>query len=676
MKKWRVLTVSSSVLLILLLIAFAIGLVGYSYLNQQLKSLGVTDWNIKFQRITVSHIVVKRLEITIDSLPPATNKEPTASLNLAQILSIKMPALMPEQIDIKSLHLQGTLFPDKVSATVKLLNKKQLSLNINSHQPIVGDLEIVRDDTAIRLKAHRNSDVLTANYDYGSGQLKADASYLLPAQQFANKVRTKPIQVKAKWRGNLSTDIDSASFEGVTSGLSGELLLSIEKNAKIEVYDSSTTATGQLKLDLNNGIINYYQLALEGNSENFTSLTKSQLPIQLEALSWNLASSDQLELQLLNARQIVDKSRWPIRLNAVAKGSNLADIKVTFDSEFLYQQQELIGDGQFLLGDHISLQHHSRVNSSRLKSHIKVKEFDWQQTTQLSSLLKQIAPQLIINKASVSGQTDLSFYWDEGLWQLSNGSVKIKKSDWVMDTLSVVNSNLDFELSANNKQLNINNAQLHIDSVQQGFAFGPVTAEFGLQLPFQNPLQSTLHLTRHTIKGLGGTLSIPDQSYSLVNSFALPVVFENVLLGELMRQYPSNKISIDGEVSGTIPIHWDSKQFTIKRGYLDALAPGGHLQVDSSALVSAAGSNPSLRTLAGVLSNFYYQHLSTAIDYDQKGKLVLAIQLKGSNPEVENGRPVELNVNLEEDLPALIKGLTLSNSLNEVIRKRVQQKIK
>ena len=30
---------------------------------------------------------------------------------------------------------------------------------------------------------------------------------------------------------------------------------------------------------------------------------------------------------------------------------------------------------------------------------------------------------------------------------------------------------------------------------------------------------------------------------------------------------------------------------------------------------------------------------------------------------------------LEEDLPALMKGLTLSNSLNEAIRKRVQQKI-
>jgi hypothetical protein len=188
-------------------------------------------------------------------------------------------------------------------------------------------------------------------------------------------------------------------------------------------------------------------------------------------------------------------------------------------------------------------------------------------------------------------------------------------------------------------------------------------------------MQSTLDLTSHTIKALGGSISIPNQRYSLTDSFALPIVFEKISLGELMRQYPSNKISIDGEVSGTIPVYWDSNDLTVERGYLDALAPGGHLQVDSSALVQLAGSNPSLQTLAGVLGNFYYNQLSTTVDYNDNGKLTLAVQLKGSNPELENGRPVELNVSLEEDLPALIKGLQISNSLNDVIRKRVQQKI-
>ena len=99
------------------------------------------------------------------------------------------------------------------------------------------------------------------------------------------------------------------------------------------------------------------------------------------------------------------------------------------------------------------------------------------------------------------------------------------------------------------------------------------------------------------------------------------------------------------------------------------------MQVDSSALRSAVGTNPSLKTLASVLEDFYYQELSSVVGYDKNGELTLELQLNGYNPAVENGRKVKLNVTLEEDLPALIKGIQLSNSVSDVIRKRIQQRV-
>ena len=76
-----------------------------------------------------------------------------------------------------------------------------------------------------------------------------------------------------------------------------------------------------------------------------------------------------------------------------------------------------------------------------------------------------------------------------------------------------------------------------------------------------------------------------------------------------------------------------------------------------------------------MLENFYYEELSSEIDYDEKGNVILGLRLKGYNPEVENGREVNLNIRLEEDLAALIKGLQLSNSVSDTIRKRIQQKV-
>jgi len=784
MKLWRV-------LLTILVIAFAIGLLGYSYLNQQLKSLGISDWSIEFERLSINHIIIERLELTIDSLPESSASQSSTVLNLTQILSAELPAIVPERFDIKSLRVKGTLLPEPISATFKLLNREPLQLKVNSREPVTASLQLTRENGSLDLSAQHDSATLQANYNYSSGQLTADASYLLAAQNVADSLSTGQIPMSAQWQGNFSPDTEFTSLESITSALSGELLLSVKNSVEIVAADSTTAASGKLQLNLSKGVINFYTLELNGETNNLMSLNVPELPVQLESVIWQLSSNDQLALPLLKIQQAVNKTHWPVSAKAVAKGKKnetlnlsselsveqkqwqfnsvnfdhlnlqlhnvalpvaeqsliinkltaafsgqisneaatlqstesthiefshlnndatavvsfshvfypysepdditaelglsihadalsfdqLPQIKAAFNSDFKYRQQKLIGNGELRLGEHIRVQHHSEITTNRIQSKVKIHDFNWKQTPQLDALLKHFAPQVVISKATINGHADVNFDWNDNRWQLDNGHVDIQQSDWVADTLSAVDSSLNFQFNANNEQLHVNNAQLYIGSVQQGFTLGPVTAEFGAQIPFDNPKQSTLNLTSHSIKGLGGSISIPNQSYSMANKFALPVVFEEVSLGELMRQYPSNKVSIDGNVSGTIPVHWDSNQFTVDRGYLNALAPGGHLQVDSSALVSVAGNNPSLQTLAGVLSNFYYQQLSTVIDYDKNGKLTLAVKLKGSNPEVENGRPVELNVNLEEDLPALMKGLTLSNSLNEAIRKRVQQKI-
>lgn len=784
MKLWRV-------LLTILVIAFAIGLLGYSYLNQQLKSLGISDWSIEFERLSINHIVIERLELTIDSLPESSASQSSTVLNLTQILSAEVPAIVPERFDIKSLRVKGTLLPEPISATFKLLNREPLQLKVNSREPVTASLQLTRENGSLDLSAQHDSATLQANYNYSSGQLTADASYLLAAQNVADSLSTGQIPMSAQWQGNFSPDTEFTNLESITSALSGELLLSVKNSVEIVAADSTTAASGKLQLNLSKGVINFYTLELNGETNNLMSLNVPELPVQLESVTWQLSSNDQLALPLLKIQQAVNRTHWPVSAKAVAKGkknetlnlsselsveqkqwqfnsvnfdhlnlqlhnvalpvaeqsliinkltaafsgqisnetatlqstesmhiefSHLTDdatavvnfshvfypysepdditaelglsihadalsfdqlpqIKAAFNSDFKYRQQKLIGNGELRLGEHIRVQHHSEITTNRLQSKVKIHDFNWKQTPQLDTLLKHFTPQVVISKATINGHADVNFDWNDNRWQLDNGHVDIQQSDWVADTLSAVDSSLNFQFNANNEQLHVNNAQLYIGSVQQGFTLGPVTAEFGAQIPFDNPKQSTLNLTSHSIKGLGGSISIPNQSYSMANKFALPVVFEEISLGELMRQYPSNKVAVDGNVSGTIPVHWDSNQFTVDRGYLNALAPGGHLQVDSSALVSVAGNNPSLQTLAGVLSNFYYQQLSTVIDYDKNGKLTLAVKLKGSNPEVENGRPVELNVNLEEDLPALMKGLTLSNSLNEAIRKRVQQKI-
>ena len=71
----------------------------------------------------------------------------------------------------------------------------------------------------------------------------------------------------------------------------------------------------------------------------------------------------------------------------------------------------------------------------------------------------------------------------------------------------------------------------------------------------------------------------------------------------------------------------------------------------------------------GALADFTYEKLEVDVTYDTDGTLTLGIRLEGSNSAVESGRPIHYNLNITENLPALLQSLQLSDELSE----RVEQ---
>jgi hypothetical protein len=183
---------------------------------------------------------------------------------------------------------------------------------------------------------------------------------------------------------------------------------------------------------------------------------------------------------------------------------------------------------------------------------------------------------------------------------------------------------------------------------------------------------------------------------------------EKIQLAELLKQHPSAQMAGDGVLSGTIPLHFlqpittapvtqtlpltaSSKaeaaksplsstanhqaiaQWQILGGSLSAEAPGGRLQYQYQPV---AGKEPAGMDLAWqALSDFRYQTLATAVELQPNGKVLLQIKLHGYNPKLQQGRPVHFNINVEEDLPALLTSLQLSGQISDRVRQRIQQKI-
>ena len=78
---------------------------------------------------------------------------------------------------------------------------------------------------------------------------------------------------------------------------------------------------------------------------------------------------------------------------------------------------------------------------------------------------------------------------------------------------------------------------------------------------------------------------------------------------------------------------------------------------------------PDLEFALRALENFNFESLTATVDYDADGDLTLRVNLQGSNPAIQYGRRIHFNLNVTDNVPALMRSLRL----NDEFTKRVQR---
>ena len=84
-----------------------------------------------------------------------------------------------------------------------------------------------------------------------------------------------------------------------------------------------------------------------------------------------------------------------------------------------------------------------------------------------------------------------------------------------------------------------------------------------------------------------------------------------------------------------------------------------------------AASSTELALALDLLSDFQYEVLSSKVNLDKEGELLLGLSLAGKNPSQYEGRPINFNINLEQNLDPLLQSLRLSDKLVEQLENRI-----
>lgn len=265
----------------------------------------------------------------------------------------------------------------------------------------------------------------------------------------------------------------------------------------------------------------------------------------------------------------------------------------------------------------------------------------------LASLTIKLPNSFKVDSNKKSSTTDFSFPLSE--LHLKKGSLYIGKNP-----IAKFSADL-FDLSESMHGL----ANIDIESIYTNTEIPLKKIQFKLIINKITKETSNLAMEAVTANILGGQIS--SKHIDLENYKPQPFIVDLEAVDlSLLLGLSGKSIIGTGKISGELPVAFTNEKLSIKNGFLQSLAPGGELHYTPSAeALETAKQNQDTNFTLKALEQFYYDQMVIKLQYDNKGNLLANIFLEGKNPKISNGRKIQFNINVEENILSLLKSLSL-----------------
>ncbi len=210
--------------------------------------------------------------------------------------------------------------------------------------------------------------------------------------------------------------------------------------------------------------------------------------------------------------------------------------------------------------------------------------------------------------------------------------------------------------------------RVRLDLADAGITVGDTDCHFAFHQP------GPLELEGCSAKVLGGELRLPQGTLDPVTGDGyLPIAITGVDLSTVLALMQDPALDGQGTLDGSLPLRLQGWRPLVEEGRLAARIPGGSLTYATPNHLLADIEQPALRLALRAVRDLRYQRLDSRVDYGADGTLSLGVDLLGSNPEIEGGRPIQLNLNVTQNLLQLLRSLQLSEQLERDIERRLER---
>ncbi len=174
-----------------------------------------------------------------------------------------------------------------------------------------------------------------------------------------------------------------------------------------------------------------------------------------------------------------------------------------------------------------------------------------------------------------------------------------------------------------------------------------------------------------SMSAVGGVINAdPFSFHTDGDSNTLTLRAESIDLSELLSLQELEAIEVSGSVGATLPVTIEDGTVTIVNGSLTGEPAGGVIRY-TPGTPSDLSDTSSIGFATRVLSNFEFDTLTSDVNLTRDGDLNLKLKLTGRNPDLDEKRPVVLNLGVENNIPQMLRSLRAARAVEEVLEQRL-----
>ena len=145
---------------------------------------------------------------------------------------------------------------------------------------------------------------------------------------------------------------------------------------------------------------------------------------------------------------------------------------------------------------------------------------------------------------------------------------------------------------------------------------------------------------------------------------------KNIQLQLMLELAEFKDVAVTGTVSGILPISTAGESMTISNGKLQSDGDGGTIRYGDDSDLKTLAANGDFAIVTQYLDNFEFDSLISSVEYNDAGDLVLATRMSGINPDVDPYQPIILNLEVENNVPDLLRSLQAIRSIEDILERQ------